>query len=101
MWLIFGWLLLVGHLLGIIEKFYDRIWYGPVIHFIGGLFLASLTGSLFFSFLLAVLWEVFEWSFDRLCPQYSDKVCWYSRSWDGALRDVFFTTLGALTFLNV
>ncbi len=69
----FGYLLLVGHLLGIVQSAYEKaFWYGPGVHFIGGLFLASSTGSLFYSFLLAVLWEVFEWGFDKKFPQYSD-----------------------------
>ncbi len=78
---------------------YKRAWFGPIVHVIGGLFLASLTGSFLASLLLATLWEGFEWGFDTLFPKHSNLVCWYSRSWGGAVRDVLFTSLGAFIFL--
>lgn len=84
---------------GIAENNYRKWWYGGLVHFIGGLFLAAffLRSSAYVSFLpffLAAIWELWEYACDRYFPKLSKSFCWYSRSWNGAWHDIMWTWLG-------
>lgn len=43
-----------------------------------------------------VLWEIFEYSFDKACPDYSNIICWNSRTYSGAAWDIVMGSLGGL-----
>lgn len=91
---LFVFLLFLHFGLGVIGGFYKKATgFGAFVHFCGGLFLASVLPFIC-ALLAAILWEIFEYLFDRYVPQYSGIVCWYSRSWDAAVHDVCWTWVG-------
>lgn len=93
-------LLFMHFLFGVGDRLYEKYkWFGPLVHFVGGLFLGSLTHSLFWGVYLAVLWEVFEAGFDLHFPKHSDYICWHSRSFRGAMHDIFWSAVGIIVIL--
>lgn len=92
---------LLLHYIGMSRSAYSISWYGRLVHFCGGIFLAFL-GTLYgfngilFAFVASVIWEVFEYLVDTYAPSIAAIACWYSRTLSGATQDITMATMGAV-----
>lgn len=98
-------LVIVMHFLGAVGLYSFR-WYNKFVHFVGGLFMGTAAlnvgvNPVLGAFIGGVIWELFEYSFDKACPNYSNIICWNSRTYTGAVWDVVMGTLGGLTIILV
>ena len=94
----FGLALALVHFeLGVWKNLYEVAWFGRAVHFVGGIFLASLVVTLGLpagAFVaLPLLWEFFEALVD------SDKLGWHSRSLAGAAQDILWTFVGSFAYV--
>ena len=91
-----GAILFFLHLCGIYGGLYDKsLGFGALTHFIGGMFLYSIFPNLITIFVLVVLWELFEACFQWVFPKHSKMLCWYSRTFNGGVSDIFWGMAGA------